>query len=536
MAKPPPIETAKARDLLAETIEILPAENRTLINPLVYTNAGKLNDAAFRRWLLWANVARDVTLLPALFGRYPAPAYLDGAGPFTVHTSGRLVEEQAGIGLCDTNVVWRSMAPRMAKALDVDRPCLLACRHGEWTWGHWLIDMLPKIVLAEWFSPKRFTYVVPAGITDPGSGHFYVANVLESLAAYGIGPERLLRVRNDAVYRFSNLFDIADATTDGVHSSLHPGVITAMQAVKTVPERPRVPLTAVLRSTAEHRPVVNGAAIAAVLHSQNAAVMDPGATPFATQIRAFRDSDIIVGDLGSNLAASIYARPGSGLVTLAPTGWEDTYFAGIFQRLGAFHADIRGASMPAPGQALGHAPYAVNPADLIEGLQAVRAALAAPPGAPIVAGRVVARAPGEIVWQIRFGKHGDAAPYQRGLFSPPEELHTWSMGPSCRIVVPDARPPRGDLWLEVKGVGFVGRPHLVSRALGVAVNGKLLANFDIEELTHVHVKVPAAVLAGHNGLDLEFRTPVCPSPLSIGVSGDTRPLGFMFERLALRKA
>jgi hypothetical protein len=532
MAKPPKIETAKARDLLAETIEILPAESRSLINPLVYTNAGKLNDAAFRRWLLWANVARDHTQRAVLFGRYEAPAYLDGAGPFTVHTGGKLVEEQAATDSCDTQVVWQSLAPRMQAATEVDRPCLLACRHGEWTWGHWLIDMLPKIVLAEWFSPKRFTYAVPANITEPGTGHYYNTAVLDSLAAYGIGPDRLLRVRGDQVYRFSNLFDIADTTAGG----LHQGVITAMQAVKTVPEGPRAPLTAVLRTTAAHRPVVNSAAIAAVLHSQSAAVMDPGATPFAQQIRAFRDSDIIVGDLGSNLAASIYARPGTGIVTLAPTGWEDSYFASIFQRIGACHADIRGASMPAPGQSPSNAPHAVNPADLLEGLEAVRAAIPAPPDAPNVAGRIVARAPGEIVWQIRFGKHGDAAPYQRGLFSPPEENHTWSMGPSCRILVPDFRPPRGDLWLEIKGVGFVGRPHLVSRALGVAVNGKLLGNFDIDELTHVHVAVPAAAVAGRKELDLEFRTPVCPSPLSIGVSGDTRPLGFMFERLALRKA
>lgn len=532
MAKPPAIETAKARDLLAETIEILPAEQRSLINPLVYTNAGRLNDAAFRRWLLWANVARAHTQRAVVFGRYEAPAYLDGAGPFTVLTRGKLVEEQAAVDTCDTQVVWQSLSPRLPDAVDVDRPCLLASRHGEWTWGNWLIDMLPKIVLAEWFSPKRFTYAVPANITEPGTGQFYITSVLDSLAAYSIGPERLLRVREDKVYRFSNLFDIADTSAGG----LHPGVIAAMQAVKTVPAGPSRPLTAVLRTVADHRPVVNGAAIAALLHSQKAAVIDPSATPFHEQIRAFRDSEIVVGDLGSNLAASIYARPGTGLVTLAPTGWEDSDFASMFQRLGVLHADIRGVSLPAPGQSSGHAPYAVNPADLLEGLQAVRAARLSPPGAPVVAGRVIARAPGEIVWQIRFGKHGNAAPYQRGLFSAPEEQHTWSMGPSCRIVVPDVRPPRADLWLEITGVGFVGRPHLVSRALGVAVNGKLLGNFDIDELTHVHVPVPTAVLAGQNGLDLEFRTPVCPSPLSMGVSGDTRPLGFMFEMLALRKA
>jgi hypothetical protein len=395
--------------------------------------------------------------------------------------------------------------------------------------------MLPKIVLAEWFSPKRFTYVVPGNITEPGTGRAYNTAVLESLAAYGIGPERLLRVREDTVYRFSNLFDIADATTAGAHTDIHPGVLTAMQAVTAIPEGPRRNLTAIVRGTAEQRPMVNGAAIAALLKGQHAAIIDPGVASFAEQVRAFRDSDIVVGDLGSNLAASIYARPGTGFVTLAPSGWECNDFTTLFQRLGACLADIRGASMPVAGQAPDQTAYAVNPADLLEGLGAVRAALQTPPSAPVVAGRVVARAPGDIVWQVRFGKQGDAAAFQRGLFSAPEEVRTWSMGPSCRIVVPGFRPPRGDLWLEVKGVGFIARPHLVSRTLGIAVNGKLLANFDIDELTHLHVKVPAAVLAGRTELDLEFRTPVCPSPLSMGVSGDTRPLGFMFEDLALRK-
>jgi hypothetical protein len=96
--------------------------------------------------------------------------------------------------------------------------------------------------------------------------------------------------------------------------------------------------------------------------------------------------------------------------------------------------------------------------------------------------------------------------------------------------------PATDLWLEVKGVGFTARPHLVSRTLGVAVNGTMIATYDIDELTHIYVPVPAALLAARRDLELEFLHPMCPSPLSMGISADTRPLGFQFETLSLRLA
>jgi hypothetical protein len=532
MAQQPSIATAPARQLLDETIEILPAVGLSLINPLVYSNAARLGDSPFRRWLLWCNAARDIEQPPVLFGRYAAPAYLDGTGPYAVLTRETLVEEQAAAGQVPAETTWLGLRARLGEALNVDRPCLLACRHGEWTWGHWLIDMLPKIVLAERFSPQRFTYVVPGNITDPSSDAFYVRSVLESLAAYGIATSRLLRVKAGALYRFQNLYDIADTARDG----MHPGVLAAMRSVPGVPPGPRIPLAAVLRNAAEHRPIVNGGAIVQALRRQNAVIADPGATPFAGQVSLFRDSDIVVGDLGSNLAASIYARPGAGIVTLGPGAWYDDFFSNIFQRLEMFRADVRGPSIPASDQKPGHAAYALNPADVLEGLQAVRNAMATPTGAPDVAGRIVARAPGEVVWRIRFGEAGDAAPHQRGLFAPPEHMRTWSMGPSCRIVVPGFKPPGCDMWLEVKGTGFTARPYLMSRSLGVAVNGVMLGNFDIDELTHLHVPVPAGVLAGRAELEFEFRHPICPSPLAMGVSADTRPLGFMFEALALRRA
>jgi hypothetical protein len=273
MATQVTIATTKARALLTEPVELLPAQTLPLINPLVYSNAGKLDDAAFRRWIHWFNAAREVEQPSVVLGHYGAPAYLDGSGPFAVLTGDTLVEEQAAADRVDLGTTWFNLQQRLPDAHELDRPCLLACRYGEWTWGHWLIDMLPKIVLAERFTPKRFTYVVPGNITQPGSSQFYTKAVLDSLAVYGIDQSRLLRVQAGQVYRFQNLYDIADVSADG----LHPGVLAAMRDVPHIPAGPRLKLAAVLRSGAEHRPLANGAAIEAVLRESGATIFNPGA-------------------------------------------------------------------------------------------------------------------------------------------------------------------------------------------------------------------------------------------------------------------
>jgi hypothetical protein len=149
----------------------------------------------------------------------------------------------------------------------------------------------------------------------------------------------------------------------------------------------------------------------------------------------------------------------------------------------------------------------------------------------------VARAVGPVVLRIDFGAGGNARQYQRHGFSAPEATHTWSVGPLCDLVVPGfgSSQTGENLWLEIRGIGFIAAPHLVSRVLGIAVNGVALAEFDIEEATHVHAFVPGHLLANTADLVIEFRHPICPSPQSMGLSDDARPLGFWFEFVALRR-
>jgi len=373
--------------------------------------------------------------------------------------------------------------------------------------------------------------VVPGAVTDPEAPGAYIKGVLDSLAVYGIAPHRLLRVRQGAVYRFAALFDLADMCADGQH----PGVLAAMQDV-TGDGPGRGDVVALMRHGTQLRPIVNEAAVHDALRAQGAFIMDPGQFGLAEKIAVMRAAKIVIGDIGSNLITAIYARPGTGMVTLGAANWDDNYFGNIFQRQGAFLADIRGVALPRGDEGPAHAPVVINPADVVAGVQAVAAAQAAPPGAPVVAGRMLARAPGGVVWRIRFGVQGDAGPHLASEFSAPEGAFTWSVGPVARLRVNGFVAPAHDCWLEVKGVGFVARPHLVSRPLAVSVNGVFLGEYDIDELTHLYFPAPAAVLGRSADLEIAFYHKVCPSPRDMGVSGDGRALGFMFEMVGLRVA
>jgi hypothetical protein len=111
----------------------------------------------------------------------------------------------------------------------------------------------------------------------------------------------------------------------------------------------------------------------------------------------------------------------------------------------------------------------------------------------------------------------------------------WSLGACCKLAIPWQEVPRDDFWIELRAEGMVAPPHLVSRPLALVADGVAVGEWDLEELVHVHAFVPKRARRRSGEMVLEFHHPICPSPASLGKpGGDTRPLGFMFEFVALR--
>ncbi len=524
------MQARPARDCLTGFETLLPACGVTLPNPLIHANAGALGHDAYRRYLFWLNAARDVHQPAVQLGRYGRHTYLDGSGLHRIFTDGELVADHLAHRDEDLAAAAHHRPDQSAPgALEVAAPCLFACHAGVNVWSHWLIDTLPRILLAEAAFPGRFTYAVPAPLADPASPRFLARSVQASLEVYGIAPHRLLRLQPGLTYRFDALFDITGLAADG----FHPGAVAALRRAIPPPRDPPR-LLAAMRGPGDIRPIMNHPRLIDLLRAHGASFQDPGATPFAEKLAAFAHADIIVGDLGSNFATTIFAKPGAAIVSLAPSLWIDNYFTQFYQRLDIYHADVRGLPFPRPGDAAGHHPHAVHPDHLAAALDAAARARASPPGnGPfLVDGRPIARRLGPVLFRVDYGEGGNAERYRTGTFSAPEGHRTWSLGPASGLRLPLV--PDGDFWIELKGVGFIAQPKLPWRPLAIAVNGTEIAGFDTDEITHLHAHVPRERLAGARHLDIEFRHPVCPSPQSLGASGDTRPLGFMFEQVAIR--
>ncbi len=85
-------------------------------------------------------------------------ANLHPSADYTVTIGSFLVEEQAP--------PWYGEATRAAIAADwpteeIGGEVVIVARYGSWTWGHWLGELLPKLVMVEAAFPGRFRFIVP---------------------------------------------------------------------------------------------------------------------------------------------------------------------------------------------------------------------------------------------------------------------------------------------------------------------------------------------------------------------------------------
>jgi hypothetical protein len=525
-----------AVDSFAASIEILPAGTVSLINPLVYTNAGSI-DRDFCRRLFWQNAARDEPQPPVILGRY-AQAHVTGAGPFMLISDHGLVREHIPGNLAADHVtqIAANLCAAFANAVDIREECVFACHAGLWVWGHWLVDILPRILLAERIWPGRFRYAMPRDLIAPPTPGFYSQQVKASLAAYKIPLQRLLLLDPSTVYRFHALHDVAGMRDND--TACHPGLLSLLRDVPDLPpQRRRRGITAVLRGVTEKRALINRDEIVRVLNDHGAGQLDPGAAPFLTQILAFRDSEIIVGDMGSNLTAALYGGPGHGIAGLAPNRWDDGFLPRLLQSTDLFVADLRGATAALSQDDIMRMPYRLDPKALAEGLGHVMEIVNNPPKTDMieVAGRNIARRMGGSLLTIAFGSNGNAGAYPCQGFSGPEPGHAWSIGPSSRLSLSAVPVPQEDCWLDIYGVGYAAPPRLPETELAIEVNGVRLARFDVSELTRLQVLVPRDVLARRKTIELIFHHPICPPLNSVSDASDDRPLGFCFRSLSLRR-
>ena len=514
---------APARVLGAHVETLFGTEGVPLVNPLVHANYSKVCTAAQRRSLLSRNMPRTVQVPAVGLVRYPPGTLVDGDRSYLVLTDGAFVDEQMVGWLTDH--ACHAGRIRKQPVRDVDAPCILAARFGEASWGHWLAEIFLRAAIAERLHPSHFLFAVPAWATRATPERSYATAVLESFAAYGIVPERLVPLEAGYTTRFSQLHDIADAWSDGPHPEAlatlravsHGGIHTASRKIASLRRRP------------EQRALYNDAELDGFLRDLGFDSIDLRTVPFLEQVALFRQAEVVVGSLGSTMTSTLFARDNAPIVTLAPSAWEDGYFIRLFQRSRARHADVRGPSTLFGGADSASAAHLADMSDIERGLRAV---LEMPGSDPIVDGEAVPHALGACVLSVIFGRGGNAGRFTQSGWAEAEETHTWSLGAAAGLIFDGATFPQEDLWLEIEGMGHVHPPHMPTRPLAVRANGVAVGRFDIIDEVRLFCRVPRAIMTNGSNLLITIEHSIRPSPKLMGAGEDTRRLGFGFRSVA----
>lgn len=334
---------------------------------LVHTNFLALNEEFGRHHLRDLYVAKQHTIPAIRLHRFPPGVSLavrDGED-FIPYIGDRALAEQIRSYWTDDDVA--STVAGAAGLTELSEEAVLIARYGVRTWGHWLGELLPKVVCVEHAYPDRFRYVVPESVMTDST----LRATRQSLEAYGIGAERLLFVRGGLRYRFANLFVVSPVWFPGC--PLHPRMVGLMRAIIPEPDRIReLPNSvALLRRESTTRQLANVVVVGIYLQSRGWSIVDVAHLDFVDQVKLFAGAENIVSVLGSGLAGLMYSPEGVKVLTLAPSNWGDLFFFSLMQERQARLADIRGLSLAETPADAAWQRFVLDIADLQTGLQAL---------------------------------------------------------------------------------------------------------------------------------------------------------------------
>lgn len=222
----------------------------------------------------------------------------------------------------------------------IDESAIIIGRFGMRTWGHWLGELVPKILCVEAMQPGRYRYLFPAPlVSDP-----LLRPQRESLEFYGMGQDRLLLLQPGRSYRFRELAAVTSVWSDHM---VHPAAVELMRKYAGIHGEGigRTDRIALLRRESSTRNLVNVEEIEWFLRSRGWRIVDISEQSFAEQVATFKSASAVLSVLGSGLAGLMYAPRGVKVLTLAPVGWADGFFFAMMQNRNAALAEIRGTKL-----------------------------------------------------------------------------------------------------------------------------------------------------------------------------------------------
>jgi hypothetical protein len=217
-------------------------------------------------------------------------------------------------------------AVHQREEVGIDEPTVLVVREGIGTWGHWLAELLPKLVTTEKLFPGKFKFAV-LDVYGAFAERSRWLTMQESLLAYGITRDRAILIASDRNYRFSQLYAVASLWDSGF---LHPAAGSAMRSeLRDQPREGGSSRSFLLRNGDDGRDLTNFDDVLRVLSDRGFVPIQIGTLSFMEQVTIFERSDFVCGVLGSTFTGLLYAPENVAVCTFTHEEFGDEFFYGL---------------------------------------------------------------------------------------------------------------------------------------------------------------------------------------------------------------
>ena len=246
----------------------------------------------------------------------------------------------------------RQFRPAVQRTADVPAPLLLV--HDQWSsnYYHWMIDLLPRLLLGD--ELKSLPLALPAVEADymPATLRALVfTNFFKFKADEIVVAREVLLPERTAMGAFQNP-QLLPRLRDVLVQALHP---------VAVPRRRRVYAS---RTKARKRRLLNEAELLPMLESYGFEFVCFEDLSFRQQIQLMRETDVLVGAHGANLVNILFMQPGARLVELLNQDYLNLVYYRMASALGLPYYFVPGVADAARREHLADRHAAYNDADL----------------------------------------------------------------------------------------------------------------------------------------------------------------------------
>lgn len=324
-------------DILQASHEIYPKLQTRLPTAIAYSNEASFNAA----WASYLTAEpyheRDVRSDAILLGLLPSTTQLRAGNHFILSVGDSVVADSVAHALRDDHSALERALGENRHTVEIQEECLLLARYGHGTWGHWAAEILPIAAVIESMLPSKFHYAIPqSGTTE------YVTGMLQSLAYYGIGIDRIHWLREGNDYILKRAWSTTPIWSD---SAPHPHVLDVLRSREPRSISEGQKKIALLRRDWPTRTIANAVEVEKTLVAHGFHIMDIVGLNFAHQVEAFRSAETVFSVLGSGLSGLVYSPRNVRVIAASPNGWSDRFFYALVQRLDGQWADVKGKTL-----------------------------------------------------------------------------------------------------------------------------------------------------------------------------------------------